>query len=335
MAQSNAPSIALPLDSVVDTPPRPPVGGGQHRLSFHGTGSSLFLLILKNVLLTIVTLGIYAPWAATERRKYVWQNVEFHGQRFIYEGTGLELFIGYLKVLVGYALFVGVPALVRRVSPDVAIVVQVTFALGLLALIPFAVYWSRAYLLSRSTWRGIHFSMQPGAGGFARAFVVGYLLTIITLGLYMPVWLNKLRKITTDRSRFGDHSFSYDGDDFAVWVMSIKGFLLSILTLGIYYFWFRAELSRYQLEHTHFGRARGRLELTGGDMFKFTLIYLLGTTFTLGLAFPWLATYVLRSVLERTSFDGHIDFAAITQTDVRGNAAGDGLADAMDVGLSI
>ena len=332
MAQSNAPSIAL-LGSVVDTP-GPPLGA-RHRLSFHGTGSSLFLLILKNVLLTIITLGIYAPWAATERRKYVWQNAEFHGQRFIYGGTGLELFWGYLKVLVGYAVFLGVPALVRQVSPDVANVVQIAFALGLLALIPFAVYWSRAYLLSRSTWRGIHFSMEPGARSFARTFLVGYLLSVVTLGLYMPVWLNKLRKITTDRSRFGSHAFSYDGDDFEVWVMSMKGFLLSIVTLGIYYFWFRAELSRYQLEHTRFGRARGRLDLTGGDVLKFTVIYLLGTTLSLGLAFPWVATYVLRSVLERTSFEGHIDFAAITQSEARGDATGDGLADAMDVGLSI
>lgn len=333
MAQSIFPSLPL-AGSLASTPSRPPAAR-RHRLSFHGTGSSLFLLILKNVLLTLVTLGIYAPWAATARRKYVWQNVEFHGQRFIYGGTGLELFIGYLKVLIGYALFFGVPALLRLVSPGLAIAVQLAFALALLALIPFAVYWSRAYLLSRSTWRGIHFSMEPGASSFARTFIVGYLLTIVTLGLYMPVWLNKLRKVSTERSRFGNHAFRYDGDDFEVWVMSMKGLLLSILTLGIYYFWFRAELSRYQLEHTHFGQASGRLELTGGQVLKLTMIYLFGTTFSLGLAFPWLATYVLRSVLERTSFEGHIDFAAITQSEARGNAAADGLADVMDVGLSL
>jgi uncharacterized membrane protein YjgN (DUF898 family) len=332
MAQSIVPSIPL-LGNVVSTPSGP--APHRHGLSFHGTGSSLFLLILKNVLLTIVTLGVYAPWAATARRKYVWQNVEFHGQRFIYGGTGLELLLGYLKVLVGYAVFLGLPALVRLVSPNLAIAVQIVFAVGLVLLIPFAVYWSRAYLLSRSTWRGIHFSMQPGAGSFARTFLVGYLLTLVTLGLYMPVWLNKVRRIITERSRFGNHAFRYDGDDFEVWVMSMKGLLLSIVTLGIYYFWFRAELSRYELEHTHFGQAKGRLELTGGDVFKFTMIYLFGTTLTLGLAFPWVATYVLRSVLERTSFEGHIDFAAITQSEARGNAAADGLADVMDVGLSI
>lgn len=333
MAQSIAPSVAL-LSGVPDARPSPPAGP-RHPLSFHGTGSSLFLLILKNVLLTLLTLGIYTPWAVTARRKYVWQNAEFHGQRFVYHGTGRELFFGYLKVLAGYGLFLGLPALIRKVSPSLALVVQVAFALGLLALIPFAVYWSRAYLLSRSTWRGIHFSMQPGAKSFARTFVLGYLLTLVTFGLYAPIWLNKLRTLSVNRSRFGDHAFRYDGDDFEVWKMSMIGFLLSLLTLGVYYFWFQAKLSRYQLAHTHFGQARGHLDLTGGDVFKFTMIYLFGTTFTLGLAFPWLVTYVLRSVLERTSFVGEIDFATITQAESGGNAAADGLADVMDVGLPI
>jgi uncharacterized membrane protein YjgN (DUF898 family) len=332
MAQSNAPNIPL-IGTGAHAPP--PALGGRHGLAFHGSGSSLFLLILKNILLTLVTFGIYAAWAATARRKYIWQNIEFHGQRFIYHGTGRELFVGYLKVFAGYALFLGVPALVRQASPSLAVIVQIAFALAILPLVPFAIYWSRAYLLSRSTWRGIRFSMEPGAGLFARTFVVGYLFTLVTLGLYMPIWLNELRKITIDRSRFGNHAFHYDGDNFEVWAMSMKGLLLSIATLGIYYFWFRAKLSRYELEHTHFGQARGRLDLTGGDIFKFTMIYLLGTTLTLGLAFPWVAAYVLRSVLERTSFEGPIDFTAITQGAAQGDAAADGLADVMDVGLAI
>jgi uncharacterized membrane protein YjgN (DUF898 family) len=312
-----------------------PPAGSRHGFAFHGTGSGLFLLILKNVLLTIVTFGIYAAWASTERRKYVWQNIEFHGQRFVYRGTGLELFLGYLKLLLGYALFLGVPALIGLVSANLAMGVRILLIVGLLVLIPFAVYWSRAYLLSRSAWRGIHFSMEPGAGPFARTFILGYLLTLVSLGLYGPVWLNKLRTVSINRSRFGDHAFRYDGDDYEVWKLSMKGFVLSILTFGIYYFWFQASLSRYQMEHTHFAHASARLELTGGDVFKFTMIYLFGTTLSLGLAFPWVATYVLRSVLERTSFVGHIDFAAISQREIRGNAAADGLADALDVGLSI
>src|SRR5688572_4329104 len=73
-----------------------------HNVRYAGTGSGLFLIFFKNLLLTIVTFGIYLPWARTERRKYLWQNLEFGGQRFRWHGTGRELFFGYLKVLGGY-----------------------------------------------------------------------------------------------------------------------------------------------------------------------------------------------------------------------------------------
>jgi uncharacterized membrane protein YjgN (DUF898 family) len=313
----------------------PAPAGWRYHMAFHGTGGGLFGLILKNVLLTLLTLGVYAAWATTARRKYVWQNVEFHGQRLVYHGTGRELFSGYLKLIAGYVVFLAVPALLRRVSPTLGMIVQMAMVVGLLGLVPFAVYWSRAYLLSRTTWRGIRFSMEPGAGPFARTFLVGYVLTILTLGLYGPVWLNRLRKVSIERSRFGSRAFRYDGSDSEVWKISIKGMLLSVLTLGIYYFWYIAELSRYETQHTYFDGARGRLDVSGVDILKLTLLYLFGTTLTLGLAFPWLATYALRFMFERLSFEGPIDFAAIAQVEARGNAAGDGLADVMDLGLPL
>ena len=34
-----------------------------HSFVFHGTGERYFLICVVNVLLTIITLGIYLPWA--------------------------------------------------------------------------------------------------------------------------------------------------------------------------------------------------------------------------------------------------------------------------------
>lgn len=313
----------------------PPAAPSRYHMAFHGTGGGLFLLILKNVLLTLVSFGVYAAWATTARRKYVWQNMEFHGQRFVYHGTGRELLVGYVKVIAGYLLFLGVPAALRLLSPTLGNLVQLALAVGLVSLVPFAIYWSRAYLLSRTSWRGVRFSMEPGAGPFARTFIVGYLLTVLTFGLYAPVWLNRLRKVSIERSRFGNQSFRYDGSDAEAWKISIKGMLLTVLTLGVYYFWYAAELSRYETEHTHFQGASARLQLSGWELCKLTLLYVFGTTFTLGLAFPWLATYGLRFFLERLTLEGNIDFSSVAQNDVQGNAAGDGLADALDVGVAL
>ena len=62
------------------------VARASRRTSYHGTGQALFALVFKNLLLTILSVGCYLPWARTERRKYLWQNVEFDGHRLRYTG---------------------------------------------------------------------------------------------------------------------------------------------------------------------------------------------------------------------------------------------------------
>jgi uncharacterized membrane protein YjgN (DUF898 family) len=313
-----------------------PTASESYRFSYHGEGGAFFVLLLKNILLTILTLGIYAAWAKTNRRKYIWSNVELYGQRLKYTGTGNELFIAYLKLVGFYLIFLGVPALVTAAT-DKAIgsIVQIVLALGVIVLIPFAVYWSRRYLLSRTQWRGIRFCLVEGAGDYAKTFIGGYFLTLLTIGIYGPFWINNLQRIMTNNTRLGSEPFHYDGVGKELFWITLKGFLLTIITLGIYSFWMQAALGRYYFAHTSFGGARGRSDITGGFLLKITLLNIVGLTLTLGLAFPWISTYTLREVLGRISFDGFIDFDAITQRAELAGAGGDALADALDVGLGV
>jgi uncharacterized membrane protein YjgN (DUF898 family) len=306
-----------------------------HRLRFHGDGGNLFLLILKNLFLTVVTLGVYAAWARTARRKYIWSNTEVSGQRLMYTGTGFELFKGYLKVLAFYVGFLAVPLLADLIIPGSKVALQIVLFVALIVLIPFAVYWSRAYLLSRTKWRGIQFGLEPGASQFAKAFLGGYLLTILTLGFYGPVWLNRLRGLLLNNTRFGTERFSYDGSNGAAFRIGIKGILLSAVTLGIYYFWYAAELNRFVLSHTSFMGARGRSELSAGDMFVIVLGSVLGTALTLGLAFPWIFVWSTQKVLSKITFEGAIDFALVAQRAGVGSATSDALADSLGVELGL
>lgn len=310
-------------------------GGRRHEVRFHGEGTALFVLIVKNTLLTILTLGIYFPWAKTERRRFLWQNTEFDGQRFVYTGTGKELFVGYVKVLLAYLVIVGVPRVLALVSPEAAVVAFGLIALGLIAILPYAIYGSRAYLLSRTTLRGVRFQLVPGAGDFAKTFWIGTLLTFVTLGLYGPVLNNQLHRILTNNTRYGSLAFSYDGPDNEAFWISLKGLLLTVVTLGIYYPWFITNLQTFRLESTQLGQTQGQWNLSGGSLFGAFFLFFLGTTLTFGLAFPWLVVGLLKKTLGAISLVGSIDYASIQQTEQRGNAAADGLADALDVGLPI
>lgn len=322
----------VPSSVAVTTGKPPPT----HAFSFHGSGAAFFALVLKNMLLTLLTLGIYLPWAKTERRKYLWQNIEIAGHRLRYHGTGKELLVGYAKVVVGYLVFFGLPKLVGSIFGSTAtIVVQVLLFLGLMALIPYAIWGSRRYLLSRTSYRGARFRLEGDVKSFTRVLVGGYLLTIVTLGLYGPIWTNRIHKAMTDASALGTKHFAYDGEDKVVFRMAIKGLLLALVTFGLYFFWYQAQLQRYQLAHTRFDGAHGELEITGLELLQLMVLQILALTCTLGLAFPWVAVYTLRFYLARLRFVGAIDFARIYQADAQGDATADGLADALDVGIAL
>ena len=80
--------------------PKATEGPNVHRLSFHGSGGSLFGIQIVNLFLTLVTLGIYSFWGRVKVRKYMMSQSDFEGDRFAYHGTGKELLIGWLKAIV-------------------------------------------------------------------------------------------------------------------------------------------------------------------------------------------------------------------------------------------
>ena len=56
--------------------PAPMPAIDKHRVTFTGSGGDYFKLWLSNLLLTIVTLGIYTPWARRRRIQYFFRNTE-------------------------------------------------------------------------------------------------------------------------------------------------------------------------------------------------------------------------------------------------------------------
>lgn len=316
--------------------PSPPGSGSEYRFAYHGEGSSFFLLLLKNVLLTVLTLGIYAAWAKANRRQYIWSHFSLHGQRFSFTGTGMEMFLGYLKVALVYLLLFGPPGLVRAMGdPGLAGVLSFFGGVVLFLLIPYAIYRSRAYVLSRTRWRGIRLGMAGNAGPYVKAFLVTAFYTVITLGLYSPFRSCRLRAILTNDTRFGSQALVYDGRGKELFPIWIKGVLLTVLTLGVYSFWLRAATARYHFAHTRLSGARFRMNVTGGHLLKIALAQIFGVILTLGIAFPWIATWTLRRLAELTALEGEIDFQSIVQRWNEAEAEGDALADALDVGLGI
>ncbi|MDE1147307.1 MAG: YjgN family protein [Azospirillaceae bacterium] len=176
----------------------PAVEGGVHLFRFHGRGAEYFSIWIVNLLLTIVTLGVYSPWAKVRTERYFHEATELAGARFGYHARPLSILIGRAIVL---ALFVPYLILVRLQSPFAAL-----FALLLAMASPWLVVKALRFRLRVTSYRGVRFSFSHERGVMAGAYIRFLGLPIlggVSLGLLFPYVIHQQYRWMVDNSRFG------------------------------------------------------------------------------------------------------------------------------------
>ncbi len=314
-----------------------PVTGSRHAV-FRGSGSALFGIHVVNALLILVTLGVFFFWAKVRVRNYLWSESEFEGDRFAYHGTGRELIMGFVKAVLFFILPITLlntlPELFDAPVPVVAGARVVVFVLGVI-FVPLAMLGARRYRLSRSSWRGIRFSLRADTRSFVGLWIKGWLLTSLTLGLYYPAFVTNLQRVVVSNTWFGSQRFGFDGrgrDLFWVWVGTL---LLLVPTLGLSWFWFSARRQRYFAEHTRFAGARFRSTVTAPALGWLTVSTWIGLILSVGLAWPWLTVRATRRGFAWLSLDGPLALDTITQQAQQVTATGEGLAGFFDADLGV
>lgn len=300
--------------------------------TFHGTGNELFKITLVNVILTLLTLGIYWFWAKSRVRAYLYSHAEFKGDRFAYHGTGGELFRGWLKAaLLVVAVFLA-GFLLSQLVDQVLGSLFLYAALGFVVT-PMAIVGARRYRLSRTSWRGVRFSFRANWRDFARIFVPGVLLSTLTLGLYYPFFHVSVRRFLVENSFFGNRSFAFDGEGSEVFGKHVLALILLLPTLGLYWFWYTAFRNRYYWSHTSFANARFESTVTGGALLGLMITNLLLLGLTLGMASPWVKVRTIRFCCDRLALRGPTELEEVRQEALAAGATGEELGDLMDVDL--
>jgi len=347
-ARLGAPQPARPVPSgpaalataVMTAAPAPASAVGasaSRRLTFHGSGGTLFGIYVVNILLTIVTFGFYRFWGKVRVRRFLLSQAAFEDDRFAYHGTGKELLLGFVKAL----LFVGLPITAlntaARLSGDlkIAIASQVVTYLLVFTFIPIAMVGACRYRLSRISWRGIRFSFRGRAWAFVRIFMLASLLNVVTLTLYYPFFQARQQRFMVSNSHFGRRPFRFDGRGRDLFGPYLAALLLLVPTLGLYLFWFNARMTRYLWDHTSFETARFRSTMTGGALLAQTLVNVSMLILTLGLAWPWVLIRRTRFEFSCLGVEGPLDLAGIVQEPQLATATGDALSSLLgaDVGF--
>ncbi len=254
---------------------------------FEKRNGPLFKLFFKNLLLTVVTFGVYFFWARVAMTKYIYNHLSFGKRAFDYHATGKEQFIGFLKGIAIFGALATAFLFLMKISAMVAMILTPFIYIGaIFILAPFVMIGKWRFMLSRSSYCNVRFKCTGNFKEILPIWITGVLLTGITFGLYSPVLQNKLQKYMVDNSHFGSLRFEYSGKNgeyFGIW---LKGILLSIITLGIYSFWFMANVNRYIMSHTSLNGRTFNSTMTGSGLFKTAIINMFTVIFTFGFGFP-------------------------------------------------
>jgi len=306
--------------------------------SFEGSGGEYFGIVIVNWLLTVLTLGLYYPWAKARKLSYLYSSTEFQGSRFAFHGTGQEMFKGFIKAILILILLVGLFIYLSFLKfPVIAFLFLYG---GIFLLLPFAIHGSYKYRFSRTSWRGIRMGYRGDRGELFRLFFKGILLTVVTFGFYGAWFSMNLRNYLLNRVRFGNLNFRYQGRGSDYFMLNFKGYFLTLLTLGIYAFWWQKDLFEYYVNNLSLENEKHNIRLKsqaiGGQFFGLIITNFLLLIFTFGLATPWIMTRTLRYLFSKVEVSGNMNLDMIMQTEMEyTDATGEDLTDLLDFGFVI
>jgi uncharacterized membrane protein YjgN (DUF898 family) len=186
--------------------------GEASALAFDGNWREFAPIALTNLLLSIVTLGLYSFWARTRERQYLWRRTRFIDARLEWTGTGLELLIGYAMAILLFFLPLGllqfvVQGLAIRGQEELAgLLVVLLYLLGLY-LVGVARFRALRYRLSRSFWHGIRGGSDAAGFGYGLSYLWKTLVGGVAAGLMIPWSMVSLWNDRWNKMSFGPHPF--------------------------------------------------------------------------------------------------------------------------------
>ena len=189
-------------------------GQQNQHFEFTGNGWEYFRIWIVNLLLTILTLGIYSAWAKVRRLQYFYRNTHLADASFDYHGTPKAILKGRLIALG--LLFAYNAAF--QFNPILGMVVALVLGL----LMPWLLMRSLRFKLYNTSYRGLRFGFAGEKRGAYDAFIKYPMLAGLTAYTLAPLAHQRIKKYQFDNCRFGSSAFKLGA--------SVKSFYLLYLS---------------------------------------------------------------------------------------------------------
>ena len=197
------------------------------RLRFTGTGSGYFGIWIVNLLLTIVTVGIYSAWAKVRRLQYFYRHTELAGSSFDFHGSPVRILVGRILAL---ALLLLYNYSIRLHSVWTLVVIA-----ALAVVMPWLLRNSFRFRLYNASWRGTRFHFRGGVASAYRVFLLNGILTVITIYLLAPFMHQRLKAYQHGNSYFGQTRCSFHarvGQFYQIYLLVLLAIVAFFVLIG-------------------------------------------------------------------------------------------------------
>lgn len=317
---------------------------------FSGNGFEFFRIWIVNILLGIVTLGIYSAWAKVRTLRYFYGNTRLDGASFEYLAEPLQILKGRLVAFGLLLLYM----LVDQFIPLLGAVLMLLF----FCAFPWIMVRGLAFRNYYSAWRGVRFGFDGRIGEAYKVFLLWPLLGLLTVGLLFPYAIYRQQQFIIGNSRYGTTPFCFGGraGGFYMIALAIIGvgiggglatFLVSmvlpmvgpLMMIATYLTIFalgNVMMTNLCYNNTALGAHGLRADYRLGSYAALMITNTLAIALTLGLFYPWAKVRSARYAAEHIGVvaEGDLDEFAAGQRDGV-SALGGEIGDVFDVDLGI
>ncbi len=153
----------------MSAPVAPPAEHWEAPFEFTGDGAEYFRIWVVNLLLTLVTLGIYSAWAKVRKTRYFWQNTRLAGHVFDFHGRPRAILLGRILALILLLAYTW--------SFEFSLTAGIVTMCVLLVLGPWLFLKAQQFRLRNTSYRGLRM-------GFAASLADAYKAVLPPLLLY-------------------------------------------------------------------------------------------------------------------------------------------------------
>ncbi len=313
---------------------------------FEGKAGEYFKIWIVNILLSILTLGIYSAWAKVRNHRYFYSNTFIGKHSFEYLADPLTI----LKGRIVAAVFLGAYVLAGEFMP----LLGLAFMLIFLVALPWLVCRSLAFRNQNTAFRNIRFGFDATYWDAFKVYVLWGLASMLTLGLLLPYAIYRQKQFVVSHSRYGTARFvaEFSARDFygiylralgiiavaiaVFFLVPVIGVFLAIPLYLVAFAFITAGTTNLTFNNTLLDTQSFESTLKAGRLAWIHFSNAMVTGLTLGLAIPWvmvrLAKYHAQCL--RMIAEGDIDsFIAAEENKV--SSLGEEIGDAFDLGIGM